>query len=153
MASTKVILTSVHGRALGISADSKLVLWGRTVPSMDDAGVFVGVQAAPGALNTTGTLTAALLKSGILLSSTPAGVTGTFDTGANIDAAFTGKQALSVNDAFDLHVINTGVANTFTVATASGVTAVGSLVVNASTSGKFRIRKTSAGNFVVYRIA
>lgn len=155
MASTKVILTSLHGRLFGISADNHLVLNGRTIPAVDDGGAMVRVQGAPGTLNATGTLTAALMKSGIVTSTTAAAVTATPDTGTLIDGSFTGKSALAVNDSFDFNVIATG-ANAFTLSVGGGVagiTLVGNMVVASGSQGQFRARKTAANTFSIYRIA
>lgn len=107
------------------------------------------VQPTPAVLDVTGTLTAAKIMSGIVTSSTAAGVTGTLDTGALVEAA----SDFAVDDAFDWAVINTG-PNTFTVAAAaSGHTCVGTLTVATATSARFRTRKTATDTFVTYRIA
>lgn len=106
-------------------------------------------QAAPGTLNATGTLTAALIASGIVTSTTAAGVTATLDTGAVMDAAL----EMEIGESFDWSAINTGGANAFTVtAAASGHTVVGAGAVAANTSGTFRTRKTAADTFVTYRL-
>jgi hypothetical protein len=106
-------------------------------------------QATPGALNTTGTLTAALITGGIVTSTTAAGVTATLNTGAIMETAITN---MAVNDSFDWSVVNTG-PNTFTVtAAATGHTVVGAGAVATATTGLFRTRKTAAETFVTYRI-
>lgn len=105
-------------------------------------------QPSPGTLNATGTLTAALCLAGTVTSSTAAAVTATLDTGALFDAAVT----MSNDDSFDWIVINTGGANAFTVTASTGHTIVGAGAVAASTSGRFRTRKTAASTFVTYRI-
>lgn len=107
-------------------------------------------QAAPGTLNSTGTLTGALILGGIVTSTTAAAVTATLDTGAVMDAVID----MDVNDAFEWTAINTGGANAFTVtAAASGHTVVGAGAVAASTSGRFLTRKTAADTFVTYRLS
>lgn len=105
-------------------------------------------QPTPGTLNATGTLTAALILGGIVTSTTAAAVTGTTDTGTLIDAAAT----FAVNDAYDFEVINTGGTNAFTLAGGTGVTIVGSATVALSTSAKFRLVKTAAATFTIYRM-
>jgi len=106
-------------------------------------------QTTPGALNATGTLTAALILGGIVTSSTAAAVTATLDTGAIMDAVID----MDVDDSFVWSAINTGDANAFTVtAAASGHTIVGAGAVAASTSGRFLTRKTAADTYVTYRI-
>lgn len=105
-------------------------------------------QPTPGALNATGTLTAALVFGGIVTSTTAAAVTATLDTGALFDAAGT----FLVGDYVDWSAINTGGTNAFTVAASTGHTIVGNAVVAASSSGRFRTTKTAAGTFVTYRL-
>ena len=106
-------------------------------------------QGTPGTLNATGTLTAALIQSGIVTTTSAAGVTATLDTGAIMDAA----SSWAVGDSFDWSVINTGL-NTFTVtAAASGHTVVGAGAVATATSGRFRTRKTADDTFVTYRLS
>ena len=106
-------------------------------------------QPAPGTLNATGTLTIALIQGGIVTSTTAAAVTATLDTGTVCDAGLT----IAVNESFDWSAINTGGANAFTVTAATGHTIVGAGAVAASTSGRFRTRKTAANTFVTYRIS
>jgi len=106
-------------------------------------------QGAPGVLNATGTLTAAMIASGIVTSTTAAAVTATLDTGTICDAAL----QMEIGESFDWSVINTGGANAFTVAAAAaGHTLVGSGVVALTSSAIFRTRKTAANTFVTYRI-
>ena len=97
-------------------------------------------QATPGTLNATGTLTVALLSTGLVTSSTAAAVTATLDTAALIDAAAT----FAVGDSFDYIVVNTGGSNAITVTTSTGNTIVGTAAVSANTSGRFRMYKTAA---------
>jgi hypothetical protein len=106
------------------------------------------LQEAPGVLNATGTLTAALILSGVVTSSTAAAVTATLDTGAIMDAS--GEH--DIGDSFDWSAINTGGANAFTVTASSGHTVVGAGAVAANSSGLFRTRKTAADTFITYRI-
>lgn len=105
-------------------------------------------QGAPGTLNATGTLTAALILGGIVTSSTAAAVTATLDTGTVMDQVID----MDVDDAFIWSAINTGGANAFTVTAAAGHTIVGAGAVAASTSGRFLTRKTAANTYVTYRI-
>lgn len=106
-------------------------------------------QGAPGVLNATGTLTAAMIASGIVTSTTAAAVTATLDTGTICDAAL----QMEIGESFDWSVINTGGANAFTVAAAAaGHTLVGSGVVALTSSAIFRTRKTAADTFITYRI-
>lgn len=105
-------------------------------------------QPTPGTLNATATLTAALCFTGIVTSTTAAAVTGTLDTGTIFDAAST----FAVNDYIIWSVINTGGANTFTVAGSAGHTVVGNMVVAISSAGRFQTVKTAANTFITYRV-
>jgi len=103
-------------------------------------------QGAPGVLNATGALTAAMILSGIVTSAA-ATVAGTVPTGTVMDASLD----LEIGESVDWSVIKTG-ANAFTVTAAAGHTLVGSGVVAATSSASFRTRKTAANTFVTYRL-
>lgn len=105
-------------------------------------------QGDPVAVNVTGAVSAAAILGGIVTSTTAAAVAGTIPTGTVMDAA----AELAIGDSVDWAVINTGGANAFTVTAAADHTIVGAAVVAASTSGRFRTRKTAATTFVTYRI-
>lgn len=106
------------------------------------------IQGTPGVLDATGALTAAMMTSGIVTSTTAAAVAGTVPTGTVMDAAVD----FPINGAFYWSVIATG-ANAFTVTAAATHTLVGSGVVATATSGHFMTRKTAANTFVTYRLA
>lgn len=154
MAATKQILTSLHGRKVGLSRDGKLVVNGRTAITQDDAGIQRGLQGAPGTLDATGTLTAALLATGIVTSSAASAVVATVDTGTAMDTAF--AATVAIGEAFDWSAINTHATNAFTVTAATDHTLVGSGVVDTDAvgggSGRFRSRRTAANTWVTYRI-
>ena len=147
MASTRKILTSLHGRKVGLDVNGDLVVNGRKVPSQDDGGALKISQPAPNAFNVTGTLTTAQLLGGIVTSTTAAAVTATVPTGTQLDAA----AGLLVDEAFDVTFIATG-ANALTLTAATGITIVGAAAVATATSGTFRFRKTAANTFVAYRV-
>ena len=105
-------------------------------------------QAAPAAVNTTTTITAANLKTGIITSTTAAAVTMTLPTGTDIEAGFSG---IYTNMTFEFSVINTG-PNTLTVG-ANGNTTVGSLTVATLTSARYALRRTGANAFTLYRLS
>lgn len=148
MSATHKILTSLHGRLCGISKTKKLVVNGRTCVTQDDTGAQMLISPAPTAFNATGTLTAANILGGVITSTTAAAVVATLPTGTLTDAA----AVLGTNEAFEFVVINTGAANTFTIAAGTGHTVVGNMVVALSTSAIFRTQKTAANTFVTYRI-
>lgn len=137
------------------SADTQVTITSGNQPVYYNQGANPSVieqanhQAAPGTLNATGTLTAALIQGGIVTSSTAAAVTATLDTGAIMDAALT----MAVDDSFDWTAINTGGSNAFTVTASTGHTIVGTAAVSANTSGRFRTRKSAASTFVTYRLS
>jgi uncharacterized protein YaiE (UPF0345 family) len=116
-------------------------------PVISDSGKYQS-QGTPGVLNATGTLTAAMILSGIVTSTTGAAVTATLDTGAIVDAA----SEFAIGDSFDWSVINTG-GNAFTVTASSGHTIVGTAAVATVTSAVWRTRKTAADTFVSYRLS
>lgn len=108
-------------------------------------------QGDPTALNATGNLTVAMIMSGIVTSTTAAAVTATPPTGTLID----GATQFAIGDSLDFSVINTGGANAFTISVGGGVagiTLVGNMAVAASSSGRFRVRKTAAATFTIYRL-
>lgn len=107
-----------------------------------------GSQPTPGVLDATGALTAALMLTGIVTSTTAAAVAGTVPTGTVMDAA----SEFNINDSFDWTVITTG-ANAFTVTAAATHTLVGNMVVAAGKAGAFRTRKTAANTFVTYSLS
>jgi len=132
-----------------IMADAADVLYANGTAAVITERRGLRGQAAPGVLNATGTLTAAMIAAGIVTSTTAAAVTATLDTGAIMDAAL----EMDIGESFDWSAIATG-ANAFTVAAAAaGHTLVGSGVVATTTSGSFRTRKTAADTFVTYRLA
>lgn len=107
------------------------------------------LQGAPGTLNATGTLTAALIATGLVTSTTAAAVAATLDTGAAMDLALPDMQ---IGESFDWAAIATG-ANAFTVTASAGHTIVGTAAVATVTSAMFRTRKTAAQTYITYRLA
>jgi hypothetical protein len=64
------------------------------------------------------------------------------------------SSANKVNAAFDFYVINIdATTDDVTVATATGWTLVGNMVVTEATSGHFRARKTGDGTWTCYRVS
>jgi hypothetical protein len=117
-------------------------------PVISDSGKFQP-QGAPGVLNATGTLTAAMILSGIVTSTSAAATTATLDTGAIVDAA----SEFAIGDSFDWSVINTG-PSAFTVTSPdSSHTILGVAAVATVTSAIWRTRKTAANTFISYRIS
>jgi uncharacterized protein YaiE (UPF0345 family) len=117
-----------------------------TSPVISDTGKFQ-LQGAPGVLNADGALTAAMMLSGIVTSTTAAATAATLPTGTVLDAA----SEFAIGDSFDWSVINTG-PSTFTVTADTDHTIVGVAAVATVTSVMWRTRKTAANVFVSYRI-
>lgn len=136
------------GATIVVEAGASPVEYEVGVSPICDSVLLKKIQATPGTLNATGALTAALMLTGIVTSTTAAAVAGTVPTGATMDLAVD----FAVNDSFDWSVINTG-PNTFTVTAASGHTLVGAAAVATATSGRFRTVKTAADTYVTYRLS
>jgi hypothetical protein len=120
--------------------------WGVAPKVLDRRGLRG--QGAPGVLNSTGALTAAMILSGLVTSTTGSAVTATLPTGTVLDAA----QEMGIGESFDWSVIVTG-GNAFTVTAASGHTVVGVMVVPTVSSASFRTRKTAAATYITYSLA
>ena len=117
-------------------------------PVISDSGKFQS-QGAPGVLNATGTLTAAMILSGIVTSTSAAATAATLDVGSVVDAA----SEFAIGDSFDWSVINTG-PSTFTVTSPDAShTIVGVGAVLTLISAVWRTRKTAADTFVSYRLS
>ena len=150
------VLTSSNGGSYTSSAFSAaaiVILEAGAYGAFYDVGASAAVteiipQGDPSTLNATGTLTAAMLLSKIVTSTTAAAVTATLDTGAIMDAATT----LAIGEAIAWSAINTGGLNAFTVTASTGRTIVGAGAVAANSSGRFLTRKTAASTFVTYRL-
>ena len=114
-----------------------------------DARVTYTAQGAVTSKAAAATLTIAELLTRII-QYTGAADTLTLPTGANIEAGV--MAGLAVDRAFEFNIINTG-SGTATIATAAGLTLVGTMTVAAGASGAFRVRKTATDTYTVYRIA
>lgn len=125
----------------------------------------IGRQPAPAAKTTTTTLTAAELLGRLITGNQggAAAATYTLPTGALLEVSWRAqKPDLAVDDSFDFNVINlsTVAAEDITIATATGWTLVGSMLVieqaagnPGGSNGHFRVRRTAADTFSLYRIA
>lgn len=140
--------TAVAGKAMVTSASNGIGGF------RDTRSTPVFAQGAAGALNATGTLTAALLLGGIVTSTSAAAVTATLDTGTLLDTALLALYpGLAVNDYFEFSVINTG-PNPFTIATATGWTdgGFGFQAVATLTVARFGVRRTAANTYTIFKI-
>jgi hypothetical protein len=105
-------------------------------------------QGAQTTKSAAATLTIAELLTGII-QYTGSTATLTLPTGTNIDGGV--MAGLPVNTAFEFTVINTG-SGPATLATATGLTLVGSMVTTNGTSARYRVRKTNTNTYTVYRV-
>jgi len=111
-------------------------------------GMVYTDQQAPAVVTGTATLTPAQLMVNIINYTGAAG-TLTLPTAVDMIAALpTGLQNLS---SFDFSIINTG-SGSATIASSTGFTQLGSLVIAAGTSGWFRLRKSTSTGCILYRI-
>ena len=104
---------------------------------------------APTSKSTTATLTAAELKTAII-NTTGTSYTVTLPLGTDIETGFTPFSTTNIG--FDFHIINTA-SGTVTLAVNTGVTSLGTLTVATGVSAHFRLRRTAANTYVVYRLA
>ncbi|MCK9429726.1 MAG: hypothetical protein M0R17_06945 [Candidatus Omnitrophica bacterium] len=118
------------------------------------SGRYIKTQAAPVNSNTDPANKATMADSFIagLLTATPVGaINYTLPTGTQMDTACASR--VSADEAFDFNIINIGAGGIITFVAADGFTIVGNAAVAAATSATFRVRKTAANTFVLYRIA
>ena len=107
------------------------------------------VQGTPSTISTgSGTVTAAQLLSGIIITSNATPGTQTLPTVALLEAVLTNGK---VDSGFEVSFINTGGA-TLTIAVGTGWTLVGTVTAATLTSALFRARKTGDGAYTLYRI-
>lgn len=87
-----------------------------------------------------------------ILTATPAGaIAYTLPTGTQMQTA--AGTTIDVDQSIDFTLINIGAGGIITVTAAAAFTIVGTATVAVNTSANFRIRKTAANTFVLYRMA
>ncbi len=148
----------VAGKLWGFHPDSGKPLVDTRVPGMGTVRELS--MDVPTAANTTATLTAAALLGGLITST--AATNPSLLTLPLATAIDTAAPNMKVGEYFDFHLINTGTGatNDVTLQVNTGVTIVGNPTVGALTdattisgSGHFRVRKSAASTYVVYRLA
>jgi len=112
-------------------------------------GAVMPYAPAPEVLTTNGTLTNANLQAQII-NTTGSMTSVAMPTGATLDTLVTSWAAVNVS--YDFYVINTA-SGTVTFSASTGVTTLGSLAVATGTSAQFRIRRTAASTYVLYRLS
>lgn len=111
-------------------------------------GAVMPYAPAPASISTTATLTNADIQAQII-NTTGASYTITMPLGTTLEAIATWVWN---NTAYNFTVINTA-SGTITVAANTGVTTLGALTIATGTSAQFRIRRTAANTFVLYRLS
>ena len=123
-----------------------------TAPQVQQLRLSVQVQETPTNIADGGAMafTAASLLGGIVTATPTASRNVQLPTGAAIDLV----SEFAINDSIDFSVV-TLAAFALTVTVNTGVTIVGAAATAATTgsTARFRLRKTAADTFVVYRIA
>lgn len=147
---------STSGTGLGVNGASgftgrllDLQLNGTPRWHVNAAGLVVGTQGAPAAVNATATITIANIQTGIITTTTAAAVDMTLPTGTLMDGGFTGAYT---DMSIMWSVINTG-SNAATLLAGASHTIVGAAAVAAGTSGRFISRRTAATTWVSYRVS
>ena len=112
-------------------------------------GPAVQYTPAPAALSSTATLSNANIQAQIISATGATPYTLTMPLGTTLETLATWQ---AVNTGYDFYVINTA-SGTVTMATNTNVTSLGALAVTAGTSAHFRIRRTAANTFVLYRLS
>jgi hypothetical protein len=110
-------------------------------------GAVMPYAPAPAAISAAATLTNANIQ-GQIISATGTTYTITMPLGTTLETLATWA---TTNIAYDFFVINTA-SGTVTMAANTGVTTLGTLTIATGVSAHFRIRRTAANTFVLYRL-
>ena len=157
--SNNVVVGGYDGSAAPISATGSnwIVLSdgaGNVRQAMDSAGnaqflygAVVVYAPTPAAISAAATLTNANLQTQLIVTSGTS-FTLTMPTGSTLDTLISWS---SDDIGFDFSIINTA-SSTITMAVNTGVTIVGRLTVTTVVSARFRIRRTAASTYIMYRI-
>ena len=145
------LVTQTTGPAVALAREActgAAIISVQALPAIESRTANVGFgMPAVGTLNATGTLTAALIATGYVTSSTAAAVTMTTDTGTDLD---TGFPNLAVGQAVEFTLCNTGGTNAITLAGGTGVTIVSGASVPANKATSYWLKKTAAATYSVY---
>jgi len=112
------------------------------------SGAAVVYCPTPSTITATATLTNADILAQIVNTTGATAYTVTLPLGTTLETLIPWS---SVDLGYDFYVINSVPAN-ITMAANTGVTIVGRTLVATNISGQFRIRRTAANTFIVYRI-
>ena len=111
-------------------------------------GPIIVYCPTPSTITATATLTNADIQAQIINTTGAAAYTVTLPLGTDLETLISWD---SVDIGYDFYLINSVPAN-ITIAANTGVTIVGRTLVATNISGQFRIRRTAANTFIVYRI-
>ena len=111
-------------------------------------GAFVVDAPAPASISTAATLTNANIQAQII-NTTGTTYTVTMPLGTTMETLVPWSQT---DLGYDFTVINTA-SGTITMAVNTGVTSLGGLTIATGVSAQFRIRRTAANTFVLYRLS
>ena len=111
------------------------------------AGAVMPYAPAPAAISAAATLTNANIQ-GQIISATGTTYTITMPLGSTLDTL---ASWATTNVSYDFFVINTA-TGIITMAVNTGVTSLGSLTVAIGASAHFRIRRTAASTYILYRL-
>jgi hypothetical protein len=111
-------------------------------------GAVMPYAPAPAAISGAATLTNANIQAQII-SATGTTYTITMPLGTTLETLATWA---TTGIAYDFYVINTASGTITLDATEVGVTSVGTMTIATGVSAQFRIRRTAANTFVVYRL-
>ena len=112
------------------------------------AGAVMPYAPAPTGIAAATTLTNANIQ-GQIISATGTTYTITMPLGTTLDTLATWA---TTNISYDFYVINTA-SGTVTMAVNTGVTSLGGLTIATGVSAHFRIRRTAASTYVLYRLS
>jgi hypothetical protein len=111
-------------------------------------GAIVVYAPAPASISTTATLTNANIQAQII-NTTGTTYTVTMPLGTTLETMVSWA---ATDLGYNFTVINTA-SGTITMAVNTGVTSLGALTITTGTSANFRIRRTAANTFVLYRLS
>ena len=125
---------------------------------MIGAGNFWKYTPTPTTLNVgANAVTAAQLKGEIFISTSSNTVSMTLPLATDLDTYFSGAVAAGFNIGFDFYVLNNGTASfPIVISVNTGITHSGPprrLEVDLGTMAQFRLRRTAANTYIIYRLS
>ena len=148
---------SVNDGGAGFSADFSMrfttnAIVREVIDSAGNVQTLTGAQVvwapAPASISTTATLTNANIQ-GQIINTTGTSYTVTMPLGTTLETLVSW---VTVDLGYDFTVINTA-SGTITMAVNTGVTSLGGLTIATGVSAQFRIRRTAANTFILYRLS